>query len=88
MTAQRELGPEYEDAVVESLVAKIEQRLEEHRQALEPKGDRPLQRQEFVLATLGIAIPLVAVAGFTAGFAGVVVVCIAIVLVSLLGAIR
>jgi uncharacterized membrane protein YtjA (UPF0391 family) len=35
------------------------------------------------LGSLGIAIPLMGVAGGTAGFPGILVVCIAIVLVNL-----
>ncbi|HEY7207113.1 MAG TPA: hypothetical protein VH416_02640 [Gaiellaceae bacterium] len=85
--AHRELGPEYEDAVVDSIVDKIETRLAE-------RGRAPAVRRfespplPIVLGSLGIAIPLVAVAGDAAGLAGVIVVCIAIVLVNLLASIR
>jgi hypothetical protein len=83
--ARRELGPEYEDAVVESLVEKIEQQLAERERAREPAE---LRHPQVALASLGMAIPLLAIAGLTAGLAGVIAVCVAIVLVNLLAAWR
>jgi hypothetical protein len=84
LAARRELGPEYEDQVLDALVDKIERRLSE-------RG--PARRHEpyhlgVPLGSLGIAIPLVGAAGGTAGLAGVVAVCIAIVLVNLAYAFR
>jgi len=67
---------------VDALVAKIEKRLEERRPA-----PAPVRREEPwsfvpVLASLGIAIPLLGVAGGTAGVPGVALVSLAIVLVN------
>jgi hypothetical protein len=78
--ARRELGAEYEDEVVDALVAKIEKRLEERRPA-------PVRREEPwratpMIASLGIAIPLLGIAGGTAGVAGIALISLAIVLVN------
>jgi hypothetical protein len=81
LAARRELGPEYEDAVVEAFVDKIERRLEE-RMKTAPRRHQP-SGLAVPLGSLGIAIPLLGVAGGTAGIWGVVVVCIAIVVVNL-----
>jgi hypothetical protein len=81
LAARRELGPEYEDAVVEAFVEKIERRLEA-RTKQTPQG-RDSYAIAVPLGSLGIAVPLLGVAGGTAGFAGVLAVCIAIVLVNL-----
>ena len=78
LEAQRELGPAYDDAVVDALVDKIEQRLTERRPARREGAITPL-----VLGSLGLSIPLIAIAGGVAGLAGVIAVCFAIVLVNL-----
>ncbi|MEX2210190.1 MAG: hypothetical protein WD689_00300 [Gaiellaceae bacterium] len=85
LEARRELGPDYDDQVVDALVEKIERRLSERRP--------PARRSEpyhlgVPLGSLGIAIPLIGAAGGTAGFAGVLVACLAIVLVNLAYAFR
>lgn len=78
LAARRELGVEYEDEVVEALVEKIERRLGERRAAPRPVVT-PL-----VLGSLGISIPLIGVAANFAGLAGVIAVCVAVVLVNLI----
>jgi hypothetical protein len=80
LAARRELGPEYEDAIVEAFVEKVERRLEA-RTKHAPQGDS--YAIAVPLGSLGIAVPLLGVAGGTAGFAGVLAVCIAIVVVNL-----
>jgi hypothetical protein len=81
LAARRELGPEYDDAVVDAFVDKIERRLEERmktaRRRHEPSG------LAVPLGSLGLAVPLLGVAGGTAGLWGVIAVSIAIVLVNL-----
>jgi hypothetical protein len=81
--ARRELGADYEPQLVEAFLERIEKRLEER---VPPK---PLPREHhavtpLVLGSLGLSIPLIAIAGGTAGLPGVALVCIAIVLVNLL----
>jgi hypothetical protein len=81
LAARRELGPDYEDALVEAFVDKVERRLEE-RMKTAPRRHEP-SGLAVPLGSLGLAIPLLGVAGGTAGLAGVIAVCIAIVLVNL-----
>lgn len=81
--ARRELGVDYEPQLVESFLERIEKRLDER---LPPK---PVPREHYpvtplVLGSLGLSIPLIAIAGGTTGLPGVALVCIAIVLVNLL----
>jgi len=77
LEARRELGVEYEDHVVDALVEKIEQRLEERPQL------KPVSMAPIAIPSLALSIPLIAVAGNFAGLAGVIAVCFAIVLVNL-----
>jgi hypothetical protein len=83
LEARRELGPEYEDHVVDALVDKIEKRLKEQQPARRQGPVTPL-----VLGSLGVSIPLIGIAGGTAGLAGVIAVCVAIVLVNYIAAQR
>jgi len=81
LEARRELGVEYEDHVVDALVEKIEQRLEARRPARRQGAITPM-----VLGSLGLSIPLIAIAGSMAGVTGVALVCLAIVLVNFFAA--
>jgi hypothetical protein len=81
LEARRELGEELEPHVIDSFLERIERRVE---QRLEDRREAPARRgQSFVitLTSLGVAIPLMGIAGGTAGFFGVVAVCVALVLV-------
>ncbi|MBD0338706.1 MAG: hypothetical protein ICV67_05400 [Thermoleophilia bacterium] len=82
LEARRELGPAYEDQVVDALVEKIEQRLEARR----PAARTPMPA--IVIPSLALSIPLIAIAGGTAGVPGVALVCLAIVLVNYFAARR
>ena len=82
LEARRELGVEYEDHVVDALVDKIEQRLEARR----PPARTPMPA--IVIPSLALSIPLIAIAGGTAGAPGVALVCLAIVLVNYFAARR
>jgi hypothetical protein len=77
LEARRELGPAYDDAVVDALVEKIEQRVAER-----PPARREGEITPLVLGSLGLSIPLIAIAANFAGLAGVIAVCIAIVVVN------
>ena len=81
LEARRELGPDYEDAIVDSLVAKIEERLEARGAARPPA--RGVAAAGPMLASLGIAIPLLGIAGGIAQLPGIALVCVAVVLVNL-----
>jgi hypothetical protein len=76
--AHRELGPAYEDEIVDSLLAKIDQRLEEQRPPAAPARHGP----PMALLSLVFGIPITAIAGGLAGLAGIIVVWIGIVLVN------
>jgi hypothetical protein len=83
--ARRELGAEYEPEIVEAFLERIERRLEDRG------GSRPMRRDRehhavtpMVLGSLGLAIPLLGIAGGTAGLGGVAIVAAAIVLVNLI----
>jgi hypothetical protein len=81
--ARRELGADYEPQIVDSFLERIEKRLEE-------RTARPVVRHHrehhaitpLVLGSLGLAIPLMGIAGAAAGLWGVAMVCVAIVLVN------
>jgi CO dehydrogenase/acetyl-CoA synthase beta subunit len=81
--ARRELGEEMEPAVVEAFVARIEQRLVERSEHSERALARKRNHQkEMVLGSMGIAVPLLAIAAIFTGLPGVVVVCVALVLIA------
>lgn len=82
LEARRELGAELEPQLVESFLDRVEQRLDERTRASVP--ERRDKRPELALAivSLGVSIPLIAIAGSTAGVPGVALVCLAVVLVN------
>ena len=80
--ARREVGAELEPALIDAFVERIEQRLVERDEAKERALRKKREHQkEMVLGTMGIAIPLVVVAGIFTGLAGVIVVCAALVVI-------
>ncbi len=86
LAAREEVGKELEPHLVEQFVDKVEQEIERRAKA-QPRREFPRSGHNapmipLALGSLGLAIPLIAVAGHFAAFAGVLVVCIAIVLVN------
>ena len=84
--ARRELGPEYEPEIVDAFLERIERRVEERRAgkpARAGQGEHPAVTP-MVLGSLALSIPLLGIAGGTAGLAGVVIVAVAIVIVNLI----
>jgi CRP-like cAMP-binding protein len=82
--ARTELGEEMEPAVIDAFVARIERRLIEDAD----RGERALQRKrehqkEMVLGSMGISIPLLAIAAIFTGLAGVIVVCAALAVIAI-----
>jgi len=81
--ARSELGADFEPQIIDSFLERIEKRIDERRA-------RPVARHErehhaitpLVLGSLGISIPLMAIAGAAGGLWGVAMVCAAIVLVN------
>ena len=80
LEARRELGPDYEDELVERFAERIEARLQERTPA--PARRPPDQNTGIVIVSLLASIPLIAIAGGTAGLGGVALVCLALVLVN------
>ncbi|MFC9587243.1 hypothetical protein ACFVJ8_31055 [Streptomyces yangpuensis] len=100
LKARRELGPEYEAALVESFVEKVDtqvrRRLAEERLAA-ARGEGPCagpadgnfgERFGFAIITLVLAVPLSAIAAAQAGFKGLVVAWAGIVGVNFIHAAR
>jgi hypothetical protein len=79
--ARRELGPTHEPELVERFVERIEKRIDERIRAgtANRRGGRDHETFVITLVSLGISIPLLGIAGGTAGLAGVIAVCIALV---------
>ena len=78
LEARRELGPDYEDELVERFAERVEARLKERAPATKTND----QSTAIVIVSLLAAIPLIAIAGGTVGLAGVIAVCTALVLVN------
>ena len=76
-----------EPAVVDAFVARIEHRLAERA----GEGERALKRKrdhqkEMVLGSMGISIPLLAIAAVFTGLPGVLAVCLALVVIAIVTA--
>lgn len=82
--ARRELGSDLEPELVESFVARIEERLAK-RPSAHPRTRRDGREGSFVLAmvSMGVGIPLTAIALSNGGLAALLVVWVGIVLVNL-----
>ena len=81
VAARGELGPEYEPALVDSFLERIEQQVAQRSKSV----GRPKEHYmvtPMVLGSLGLSIPLMAIAGSAAGLAGIALVCAAIVIVN------
>jgi hypothetical protein len=88
LAARQEVGQELEPHLVDRFIERVEQEIERRAQELAARKQQPVPHHSvtpLALGSLGIAIPLIAVADSTAG---VIAVCIAIVLVNLLWATR
>jgi hypothetical protein len=85
--ARRELGAELEPAIIDAFVERIEQRLAERR----TESERALQRRrdhqkELILGSLGISIPLFAIAAVFTGLPGILAVCGALAVIAIASA--
>ena len=82
--ARKELGEEMEPAVIDAFVARIEQRLAdrsgEDERSLKRKRDH---QKEMVLGSMGISIPLFAIAAVFTGIQGVIAVCLALAVIAI-----
>ena len=87
IAARSELGEEMEPAVIDAFVARIERRLAdgpgERERALKRKRDH---QKEMVLGSMGISIPLLAIAAIFTGIQGVIAVCVALAVIAIVTA--
>ncbi len=87
ISAREELGDEMEPAVIDAFVERIERRLAdgagERERALKRRRDH---QKEMVLGSMGISIPLLAIAAVFTGLPGVIAVCVALVVIALVTA--
>jgi hypothetical protein len=82
LAARRELGAELEPQLVESFLDRVEQRLDERTRPAAPAQRDKRPELALAIVSLGVSIPLIAIAGFAAGVPGVALVCLALVLVN------
>ena len=80
LEARRELGEEFEPELVERFAQQLERRLEE-------RAGKPVRTERgpetgVSIVSLLVSIPMLGIAGGTAGLAGVIAVCFALVLVN------
>jgi len=81
--ARKELGEEMEPEIIDAFVGRIEQRLADRSNASEWALQQKREHQkEMVLGSMAISIPLFALAAIFAGGQGVIVVCIALVIIA------
>jgi hypothetical protein len=82
--ARKELDDEMEPALIDAFVARIEKRLAERggrdELALQRRRDH---QKEMVLGSMGISVPLLAFAAIFTGLAGVITVCVALVVIAI-----
>jgi len=81
--ARMELGEEMEPAVIDAFVDRIERRLAERKGADQFAIERKREHQkDMVLGSMAISIPLLAIAAIFTGLAGVIAVCVALVVIA------
>lgn len=86
LSARRELGPEYDEQFIERLTTRLTAQVrEEVAKAPKPRPSAlsPEQRIPIAICSLIFGIPLVAIAGDSAGTAGVIVAFAALILINI-----
>ena len=84
LEARKELGADMEPAVIDAFVERIERRIADRADT----GERALMRKrehqkEMVLGSMGISIPLLAIAAIFTGLPGVAAVCLALAVIAI-----
>lgn len=89
LAARRELGPDYDAAFVDAVAERIEQAVAVRRTGLaeQEKSERAMALT-VVCVSLGVSIPVTAIAAVQAGLAGLVVVWLAIAVINVAFALR
>ena len=87
MEARKELGTDMEPAVIDAFVERIERRLTERAGESERSLKRRRDHQkEMVLGSMGVSIPLLAIAAIFTGLPGVLAVCGALAVIAIASA--
>jgi hypothetical protein len=87
IAARKELGEEMEPAVIDAFVERIERRLGERKAAGEQALKKRREHQkEMILGSLGVSIPLFAIAAIFAGLAGILAVCAVLAVIAVVTA--
>ena len=82
--ARNELGAELEPVIIDGFVERIEQRIAERDQDRARALERRREHQkELLLGSMGLSIPLLAIAAIFTGLAGVIAVCVALGVIAL-----
>jgi hypothetical protein len=89
LAARRELGPDYDAAFVEAVAERIERGVAARRPVIaeNEKAERAMALT-VVCVTLGVSIPVTAIAANQAGLSGLVVVWLALVAINVAFALR
>ena len=83
IAARRELPADMEPALIDAFVARIETRISQRDAASERALEQKRNHQkEMVLGSMALAIPLFIVAAIFTGLAGVITVCVALVVIA------
>ncbi len=87
LAARQELGPELDDALVDSFAQRIQGIIaEEVARQVGTRGQASKQlldwKKEMYAITLGCGIPIVAIAAWVGGLAGVIAVCVVLAVIS------
>jgi hypothetical protein len=89
LAARRELGPDYDAAFVDAVAERIEQAVAARRPVIaeQEKGERAMALT-VVCVSLGVSIPVTAIAAVETGLVGLVVVWLAIAAINVAFALR
>ena len=80
VAARRELGEEMEPAVIDAFVNRIEKRIGSSEKALKRRQDH---QKEMILGSMGISIPLFAIAAIFTGLPGIAAICLVLAVVAI-----
>ncbi|NRQ39013.1 hypothetical protein HII36_45415 [Nonomuraea sp. NN258] len=94
LDARRELGPDYEAALVESFVARLDATIAARvQEELRLRGVAPAKPKSsgaamipIALGSMGIGIPLTAIAAGNAGLVGLIIAWVSIVIINMAAA--
>src|SRR3954453_22377552 len=86
LSARKELGPGHDDALVEGFLDRIDRELD--RRIDERVARRAPRGSPVNPATLGVCIPIIAIAGGIGGVAGLAIVSVALVIVFAIASLR